>query len=149
MHWIIEKNKWIPEKHLLLLYWLLQSLWLCISQQTNTRNPYLSPEKSVCRSRSISYNWTWNNRLVPNRERSTSRLYIVIMLINLYAEYIMWNARLDEAQAGIKISGSNINNLRYTDDTTLMAEREEKLKSLLMKVRAEWKSWLKAQHSKN
>ena len=49
----------------------------------------------------------------------------------------MWNARLDEAQAGIKITGRNINNLRYTDDTTLMAESEEKLKSLLMKVKEE------------
>ena len=57
-------------------------------------------------------------------------------LFNLYAEYIMRNARLDEAQAGIKISGRNINNLRYADDTTLMAEREE-LKSLLMKVKEE------------
>ena len=55
-------------------------------------------------------------------------------LFNIYAEYIMWNARLDEAQAGIKISRRNINNLRYTDDTTLMAESEE-LKSLLMKVK--------------
>ena len=54
-------------------------------------------------------------------------------------EYIMWNARLDEAQAGIKISGRNINNLRYADDTTLMAESEEELKSLLMKVKAERK----------
>ena len=56
-------------------------------------------------------------------------------LFNLYAEYIMRNAGLDEAQAGIKISGRNINNLRYADDTTLMAEREEELKSLLMKVK--------------
>ena len=54
---------------------------------------------------------------------------------NLYAEYIKWNARLDEAQAGIKIAGRNINNLRYADDTTLMAEREEELQSLLMKVK--------------
>ena len=61
-----------------------------------------------------------------------SRLCIVT-LFNLYAEYIMQNARLDEAQAGIKIAGRNINNLRYADDTTLMAESEE-LKSLLMKV---------------
>ena len=53
-------------------------------------------------------------------------------LFNLYAEYIMWNARLDEAQTGIKIAGRNINNFRYADDTTLMAEREEELKSLLM-----------------
>ena len=66
------------------------------------------------------------------------------------AEYIMTNARLDEAQAGIKIAGRNINNLRYADDTTLMAESEEELKSLLMKVKEEsGKSWLKAQHSEN
>ena len=57
-------------------------------------------------------------------------------LLNLYAEYIMRNTGLDEAQAGIRIAGRNINNLRYADDTTLMAESEE-LKSLLMKVRGE------------
>ena len=71
-------------------------------------------------------------------------------LFNLYAEYIIWNARLDEAQAGIKIAGRNINNLRYADDTTLMAESEEELKSLLMKVKEESeKSGLKTQHSEN
>ena len=82
-------------------------------------------------------------------------------LFNFYAECIMWNARLDEAQAGIKISGRIINNFRYAGDTTLMAEREEELKSLLMKVKEEgkkadyeserggWKSWLKIQHSEN
>ena len=58
-------------------------------------------------------------------------------LFNLYAEYIMQNAWLDEAQAGIKISRTNINNLRYADDTTLMAESEEEVKSLLMKVKEE------------
>ena len=58
-------------------------------------------------------------------------------LFNLYAEYIMRNARLDEAQSGIKISGRNISNLRYADDTTLMVESEEELKSLLMKVKEE------------
>ena len=56
-------------------------------------------------------------------------------LFNLYAEYIIWNAGLDEAQAGIKIPGRNINNLRYADDTMLMAESEEELNSLLMKVK--------------
>ena len=60
-----------------------------------------------------------------------------LCLFNLYAEYIMKNARLDEAQAGIKIAGRNINNLRYADDTTLMAESKEELKSLLMKVKEE------------
>ena len=58
-------------------------------------------------------------------------------LFNLYAEYIMRNARLDKAQAGLKIAGRNISNLRYADDTTLMAESEEELKSLLMKVKEE------------
>ena len=58
-------------------------------------------------------------------------------LFNLYAEYIMRNAGLEEAQAGIKIAGRNINNLRYADDTTLMAESEEELKSLLMKEKVE------------
>ena len=58
-------------------------------------------------------------------------------LLNFYAEYIMQNARLDEAQAGIKIARRNINNLRYADDTTLMAESEEELKSLWMRVKEE------------
>ena len=58
-------------------------------------------------------------------------------LFNVYAEYIMRNAGLDEAQAGVKIAGRNINNLRYVDDTTLMTESEEELKSLLMKVKVE------------
>ena len=65
-----------------------------------------------------------------------SRLYIVT-LFNVNAEYIRWNPRLDEAQAGIKIAGRNINNLRYADDTTLMAESEEEQKSLLMRVKEE------------
>ena len=78
---------------------------------------------------------TWNNRLVPNRKRSK---YVKAVdchpaLFNLYAEYVMRNAGLDEAQAGIKITGRTITNLRYTDDTTLVAESKE-LKSLLMKA---------------
>ena len=71
-------------------------------------------------------------------------------LFNLYAEYIMWNDKLDESQAGIKIAGRNINNFRYTDDTTLMAESKEELKSLFDEgERREWKSWLKTQLSQN
>ena len=61
-------------------------------------------------------------------------------LFKLYAEYIMWNARLDEAQAGTKIAGSNFNNLRYEDDTIFMAESEEELKSPLMKMKEESKN---------
>ena len=72
-------------------------------------------------------------------------------LLNLYAEYIMRNAGLEEAQAGIKIAERNIHNLRYADDTTLKAESEEELKSLLMKVKEKSKkkkNWLKVQHEK-
>ena len=79
--------------------------------------------------------------------KDTSRLYIVTFLFNLYAEYIMRNAGLDEAQAGIKIAGRNINNLRNADDTTHMAESGEELESF--DERGEWKIWLKAQNSEN
>ena len=71
-------------------------------------------------------------------------------LFNLYAEYIMWNARLHAAQAGIKIAGRNINNLWYADDTTLMAESKEELKNPLMKVKEESeKAGLKLNIQKN
>ena len=76
------------------------------------RNIYVGQEATV------RMNWTWNNRLVPNRKRSMSRL--LPCLFNFYAEYIMRNAGLEEAQGGIKITGRNINNLRYADDTTLL-----------------------------
>ena len=69
-------------------------------------------------------------------------------LFNLYAEYIMRNAWLDEAQARIKVAGRNISNLRYADDTTLMAESKE-LKSLLVQVKEESERWPKTQHSEN
>ena len=74
--------------------------------------------------------------LAPNWERVCQGCTLSPCLLDLYAEYIMWNARQDEAQAGIKIAGRNINKLRYTDDMTLIAENEE-LKSLLMKVKEE------------
>ena len=67
-------------------------------------------------------------------------------LFNIYAEYIIQNARLDDSQAEIKITGRNINNLRYADDTILMAESKEDLKSFLMRVKESRKSWLKTQH---
>jgi len=70
-------------------------------------------------------------------------------LFNLYAKYIMWNAGLDEAQAGIRIPRRNINDFRHADDPTLIAESEEELKSPLIKVKGKWKSWLKTQRSKN
>ena len=79
--------------------------------------------------------------LEPDMEQQTgSKLgkeYVKAVYRHLYAEYIMQNAGLDEAQAGIKIAGRNINNLRYADDPTLMAKTKEELKSLLMKVKEE------------
>ena len=74
---------------------------------------------------------------LANKSPSSQGYILSPCLFNLYAEYIMRNARLKEAQAGIKIARRNINNLRYKDDTTLMAESEEELKSLLMKVKEE------------
>ena len=59
----------------------------------------------------------------------------------------MWDAGLDDSQAGVRIAGRNVNKLRYADDTTLMAESEEELKSLLMTVKGEWKSWIQTKHS--
>ena len=97
----------------------------------NTRPPDLPPEKSVCRSGNKKLELDMEQKTGSNRKRSTSPC-----LFNLYAECAMKNAGLDEAQAGIKIARRNISNLRYTDDTTLMAESEE-LKSLLMKVKEE------------
>ena len=71
-------------------------------------------------------------------------------LFNLYAEYIKWNVGLDEAQAGLKITGRNNNNLRYADDTTIMEESKEELKEPLdQKERREWKNWLKTHNSEN
>ena len=137
------KSKRVPEKHLLLLYWLCQNLCLCRSQQTGkffkrweyqTTLPapweiFLQVETTV-RTRHGATDWF---QIVKGVHQD----YILsTCLFNLYSEYITWNARLDEAQAGIKIFGRNINNLRYGDDTTLMAESEE-LKSLLMKLKEE------------
>ena len=73
----------------------------------------------------------------------------IYTLFNLYTEYIMRNTGVEEAQAGIKIARRNINNLRYAEDTTLMAESKEELKSLLMNVKESCKCWPKTQHSEN
>ena len=83
---------------------------------------------SIFKSRDITF---------PTKGPSSQGYILLPCLFNLYAEYIMRNAGLDEAQAGIKIAGRNINNLRYADNTILMAESEEELKSLLMKVKEE------------
>ena len=84
---------------------------------------------SIFKSRDITLHY------FANKGSSNQGYILSPCLFNLYAEYIMRNAGLEEAQAGIKIAGRNINNLRYADDTTLLAESEEELKSLLMKVK--------------
>jgi len=99
----------------------------------NGKLPHIWYQKSCEYNSSLGA--TMNN--YPNRKRSIRDCILSPCLFNLYAEYIMRNAGLEEAQAGIKIAGRNINNLRYADDTTLMAESEEELKSLLMRVKEE------------
>ena len=94
------------------------------------RNLYAGQEATV-RTRHGTTDWFQISKGVCQRCILSSCLF------NLYAEYIMWHARLDEPQAGIKIAGRNINNPRYADDTTLMAENEEGLKNLLMKEESE------------
>ena len=82
-------------------------------------------------------NPTWNKGLVQIGKGVHQVCILLSCLFNLYAEYIIWNARLDESQAGIKIAERNIYSLRYADDTTPMEESEEELKSLLMRVKEE------------
>ena len=94
------------------------------------RNPYVGKEATV-RTRHGTMDWFQIGKGVRQGCISSP------CLCNFYAEYIIWNAGLDEAQSGIKIAGRNINNLRYADDTTLMAESEEELKSLLLKMKEE------------
>ena len=94
------------------------------------RNLYASQESTV-RTRHRTMDWFQTGKGV------CQGCILLPCLFNLYAEYIMQNARLDEAQAGIQIAGRNINNLRYADDITLMAESKEELKNLLMKVKEE------------
>ena len=94
------------------------------------RNPYVGQEATV-RTRHGTTDWFQIGKEV------CQACILSPCLFNIYAEYIMRNAGLEEAQAGIKIARRNINNLRYADDTTLMAESEEELKSLLMKVKEE------------
>ena len=114
----------------------------------NTRPPHLPPEKSVGQEATVRTGHGTTDRFQIGKGVCQDCI-LSPCLFNLYADYIMQNAGLNEAQAGIKVARRNISNLRYADDTTLMAEREE-LKSLLMKVKEEsGKSWLKAQHSGN
>ena len=102
----------------------------------NTKPPDLPLEKSICRSEATVKTGHGTTDWFQIGKEVRQGYILSPSLFNLYAEYIIRNAGLDEAQAGIKIAGRNINNLRYADDTTLMAESEEEQKSLL-KVKEE------------
>ena len=160
IHWPLDhrKNKRIPEKHLLLLYWLHQSLWLCRSQQTvenYSRDGITDHLTFLLRNLSVGQEAT------VRTEHGTTDWFLIgngihqgcilsCCLFNLNAEYIMWNARLDEAQAGIKIAGRNLNNLRYANVNHSNGSKWRESKELLDESkRGEWKSCLKTQHSKN
>ena len=98
---------------------------------------FRSLEKPICRSGSNSENWTCTTDWFQIGKGVCQGGILSPWLFNLHAEYIMRNAGLDEAQAGIKIAGRNINNFRYADDTTLPAASKEELMSLLMNVKEE------------
>ena len=156
IHWIIKKSKRIPEKHLLLLYWLHRNLG-CVGHNKLWKilQEMGISDHLTCLLRNL---YACQKATVKTGHGTTDWFQIRIgvcqgcvlspCLFKLYAEYIIWNAGLDEVQAGIKVAGRNINNLRYADDTTLMAESKE-LESLDESEREEWKSWLKVQHSEN
>ena len=116
----------------------------------NTRPPDLPLEKSVCRPGSTVRTGRGTTDWFQIGKGVRQGCILSPCLFNLYSEYIMPNAGLDKAQAGIKISGRNNNNVRYADNTTLMEESKEKLNSPLMKVKEQrGKSWLKTQHPEN
>ena len=140
-----QKSKKIPEKHLFLLFEYAKAfdcvdhnkLWKILKEMgipeyltCLLRNLYAGQE-AIVRSGHGTTDWFQIGKGVGQG------CILSPCLFNLYAEYIMRNAGLDEAQGGIQIAWRNINNLRYADDTTLMAESEEELKSLLMKVKEE------------
>jgi len=143
IHWIIEKARGF-QKTIYFCFIDYAKAFDCVDHNKlekserdgNARPPYLPPQKSVCAGQEATVRTSHETTDWFQIGKGVRQGGILsLCLFNLYAEYIKWNAGLDEAQAGIKIAGRNINNFRYADDTTLMAESEE-LKSLL-KVKEE------------
>ena len=136
------KSERVPEKHLFLLYWLCQSLCVDHNKLWKILKEMGIPDHLICLLRNL---YAGQEATVRTVHGTTGWFQIgkgvyqgCILspcLFNLHAEYIMRNAGLEEAQVGIKIAWRNINNLRYADDTTFMAESEEELKHLLIKVK--------------
>ena len=146
IHWIIKKSKSAKtfdcEDHNK-LWEILREMGIPDHLTCLLRNLYAHQE-AIVRTRHGTTDWFQIGKGV------CQGCILSPCLFNLYTEYIMWNVGLYEAQAGIKIAGRYINNLRYADDATLMAESKEELKSLMMKVKEDSeKIWLKTQHSKN
>ena len=137
-----SKSKRVPEKHLFLLYWLCQSLCVDHNKLWKILKGMRIPDHLTCLLRIL---YAGQEATVKTGHGTTDWFQIgkgvrqgcVLSpcLFNLYAEYIMRNAGLEEAQARIKIAERNINNLRYADDTTFLAESEDELRCLLMKVK--------------
>ena len=148
IHWIIERSKRVPEKYLLCftdyakafdfmdhskLWKILKEMGIPDHLTCFLRNVYAGQEATV-RTGHGTTDWFQIGKGVRQG------CILSPCLFNLYAEYIMRNAGLEEGQAGIKIAGRNINNLRYADDTTFLAESKEELKRLLMEVKGERRS---------
>ena len=138
IHWIIKR---VPENSILLTMPKPLAEWITANcGKFLKRWEYqttLTVSWETCMQDKKQQNRTWNMDWFKIGKGVRQGCVLSPCLFNFYAEYIMWNAKLNEAQAGIKIAGRNINNLRYADDTSLMAESEEELKSLLMKVKEE------------
>ena len=144
IHWITEKAREFQKTSTSALLTTPKTLTVWITTNWKILREMGIPDHLTCLLRNL---YVGQEATVRTRHRTTDWFQIgkgvrqgCILspcLFNLYAEFIMQNARLDEAQAGIKIPGRNINNLRYADDITLRAESEEELKSLLMKVKEE------------
>ena len=155
IHWIIEKSREFQKNICFIDY---AKDFDCVDHKKtvenserdgNTRPPYLPLEKSICMLRSTVRTRHGAKGWFQIGNGVHQGCILLPCLFNFYAEYITWNAGLDDSQAGMEIAGRNIVNLRYAGDTTLMPESEEELKSLLLNVRGEWQSWLKTQHSEN
>ena len=146
IHWMIEKVRDF-QKNICFCFIVYAKAFDCVGHKKlwkilrdgNTRPPDLPPEKSICKSGSNVRTGHGTTDWFQIGKGVHPGCILLPCLFNFYAEYIMRNAGLEEAQAGIKIAGRNIHNLRYADNTTLMAESEEELKSLLMKVKEERK----------
>ena len=144
MHWIIEKARKFQKKASTsdsLTTPKLSTVWIITNCEKFLKRLEI-PDHLTCLLRNLYADReatvrTWNNRLVQRGKGLQQGNMLSLCIFNLHAEYIMQNTGLDDSQAEIEISGRNINNLRYANDSTLMAESEKEVKNLLMRVKEE------------